>query len=194
VLAVAAEPDRRAVVGAAVLAGYLAAAQLIEPLRAEADQPDASRQLPFAWGDLLLFHCVVPAAGLAAVGALATGVAWGAGLLEGPAPWVALVACLPLATVLVLCAAIAGHRGRVSPGTLSTAFGLGELGGPIYLLGWIALGPLLAEVLVAVTATVVVDAGRRPGALAGALSTAAILAATFLVGLIGYLRGRRAPA
>jgi hypothetical protein len=194
VLAVAAEPDRRAVVGAAVLAGYLAAAQLIEPLRAEADQPDASRQLPFAWGDLLLFHCVVPAAGLAAVGALATGVAWGAGLLEGPAPWVALVACLPLATVLVLCAAIAGHRGRVSPGTLSTAFGLGELGGPIYLLGWIALGPLLAEVLVAVTATVVVDAGRRPGALAGALSTAAILAAAFLVGLIGYLRGRRAPA
>jgi hypothetical protein len=194
VLAVAGQPDRRAVIAAAVLAGYLAAAQLIEPLRAEADQPDASRQLPLAWGDLLVLHCVVPALGLAAAGAVGIGVAWAAGLLVGPAPWLALVACLPLAGVLVLCAAISGQRGRVSPTTLSTAFGLGELGGPVYLLGWIALGPLLAEVLLAVTATVVVDAGRRPGALAGALWTAAILVIAFLVTQIGYLRGRRAPA
>jgi hypothetical protein len=194
VVAVAAEPDRRAVIAAAVLAGYLAAAQLIEPLRAEADQPDASRQLPLAWGDLLLLHCVVPALALAGAGVLATGVAWATGLLEGLAPWAALVACLPLAAVLVLCAAVSGHRGRVSPATLATAFGLGELGGPVYLLGWIALGPLLAEALLAVTATAVVDAGRRPGALAGALWTAAILVAAFLAGLIAYLRGRRAPA
>jgi Family of unknown function (DUF6297) len=194
VLAVAAEPDRRAVIAVAVLAGYLAAAQLVEPLRAEADQPDASRQLPLAWGDLLVLHCVVPALALAGAGALGTGIAWVAGLLEGPAPWLALLACLPLAGVLVLCAAIAGHRGRVSPATLSTAFGLGELGGPVYLLGWIALGPLLAEVLLAVTATVVVDAGRRPGALAGALWTAGVLVVAFLVAQIGYLRGRRAPA
>jgi hypothetical protein len=41
---------------------------------------------------------------------------------------------------------------------------------------------------------VVVDAGRRPGALAGALWTAAILVIAFLVTQIGYLRGRRAPA
>jgi hypothetical protein len=194
VVAVAAEPDRRAVIAAAVLAGYLAAAQLIEPLRAEADQPDASRQLPLAWGDLLLLHCVVPTLALAGAGVLATGVAWLAGLLEGPAPWVALVASLPLGAVLVLCAAVAGHRGRVSPATLAMAFGLGELGGPVYLFGWIALGPLLAEVLLAVTATVVVDASRRQGALAGALWTSAILVAAFLAGLIGYLRGRRAPA
>jgi hypothetical protein len=194
VVAVAAEPDRRAVAAAAVLAGYLAAAQLIEPLRAEADQPDASRQLPLAWGDLLLFHCAVPVLALAGAGALATGVAWAAGVMKGPAPWVALAACLPLAAVLVLCAAIAGHRGRVSPATLSTAFGLGEFGGPVYLFGWIALGPLLAEVLLAITSAVVVGAGRRPGALAGALWTASVLVAVFLAGLTGYLRGRRAPA
>lgn len=194
VLAVASEPDRRAVIAAAVLAGYLAAAQLIESLRAEADQPDASRQLPLAWGDLLVLHCVVPTLALAGAGALATGVAWAAGLLGGPAPWLALAACPLLAGILVLCAAIAGHRGRVSPATLSTAFGLGELGGPVYLLGWIALGPLLAEAMLAVTATVVVDAGRQPGALAGALWTAAILALAFLIAEVGYLRGRRAPA
>ena len=193
VVAVAAEPDRRAVVAAAAVAGYLAAAQLIEPLRAEADQPDASRQLPLAWGDLLLLHCVVPTLALAVVGALGTGVAWVLGLLGWPAPWVALVACLPLAALLVLCAAVSGQRGRVSPATLSTAFGLGELGGPVYLLGWIALGPLLALVLLTVTATVVVNGGRRPGAIAGALWSAAILVIAFLAGLIGYLRGRRAP-
>jgi hypothetical protein len=194
VVAVAAEPDRRAVIGAAVLAGYLAAAQLIEPLRAEADQPDASRQLPLAWGDLLLLHCVVPALAVAGIGVLATGAAWAAGLLEGPAGWAALLACPPLAAVLVLCAAISGQRGRLSPATLSMAFGLGEFGGPVYLVGWIALGPLLAEVLLAVTATVLIDAGRRPGALGGALSTAAILVAVFLAALAGYLRGRRPPA
>ncbi len=193
VVAVAAEPDRRAVVAAGAVAGYLAAAQLIEPLRAEADQPDASRQLPLAWGDLLLLHCVVPTLALAVVGALGTGVAWVVGLLGWPAPWVALVACLPLAALLVLCAAVSGQRGRVSPATLSTAFGLGELGGPVYLLGWIALGPLLALVLLTVTATVVVDGGRQPGAIARALWSAAILVIAFLVGLIGYLRGRRAP-
>src|SRR6266536_3411293 len=82
---------------------------------------------------------------------------------------------------------------RWSPATLSTAFGLGELGGPVYLLGWIALGPLLALVLLTVTATVVVNGGRRPGAIAGALWSAAILVIAFLAGLIGYLRGRRAP-
>jgi hypothetical protein len=194
VLAVAAQPDRRAVTAAAVLAGYLAAGQLLEPLRAEADQPDASRQLPIAWGDLMLLHCVIPVAGLTVIAWLGVGVAWVAGLLPGPAPWVALAAAPLVAGVLVGCAAIAGHRGRLSPGTLSTAFGLGEFGGPIYLIAWVALGPLLAEVLLAVTATVVVDAGSKPGALAGALWSAGILLAAFLVALLGYLRGRRAPA
>jgi Family of unknown function (DUF6297) len=194
VVAVAAEPDRRAVVAAAVLAGYLGAAQLVEPLRAEADQPDASRQLPLAWGDLLVLHCVVPTVALALVGWLASAAAWAAGLLHGPAGWLALLASPPLAAVLVLCAAVAGHRGRVSPSQLAMAFGLGEFGGPVYLFGWIALGPLLAEVLLAVTGTVLVDAGRRPGALTGALWTAGILLAAFLAGLLAYLRGRRAPA
>jgi hypothetical protein len=136
----------------------------------------------------------VPVAALTAIGWLGIGVAWLAGLLSGPAAWVALPAAPLLAGVLVGCAAVAGHRGRLSPDTLATAFGLGELGGPVYLVGWVALGPLLAEVLLAVTATVVVDAGRRPGALAGALWTAGILLLAFLAGLLAYLRGRRAPA
>ena len=194
VVAVAAEPDRRAVLAAAVLAGYLAAAQLIEPLRAEADQPDASRQLPIGWGDLLVLHCVVPALALAMSGALGTAVAWAAGLLHGPAPWLALAACPLVAAVLVLCAAISGHRGRVSPTTLSTAFGLGEFGGPVYLIGWIALGPLLAEVLLAIASTVVLNAARQPGQLASGVWSSAILLLAFAIGEFAYVRGRRAPA
>jgi hypothetical protein len=194
VVAVAAEPDRRAVLAAAVLAGYLAAAQLIEPLRAEADQPDASRQLPIGWGDLLVLHCVVPTVALVVSGAVGTGVAWAVGLLDGPAPWLALAACPLVAGVLVLCAAISGHRGRVSPTTLSTAFGLGEFGGPVYLIGWIALGPLLAEVLLAVVSTVVLSAARQPGQLASGVWHAAILLLAFVIGEFAYVRGRRAPA
>jgi hypothetical protein len=194
VVAVAAEPDRRAVLAAAVLAGYLAAAQLIEPLRGEADQPDASRQLPIGWGDLLVLHCVVPTVALVVSGAVGTGVAWAVGLLDGPAPWLALAACPLVAGVLVLCAAISGHRGRVSPATLSTAFGLGEFGGPVYLIGWIALGPLLAEVLLAVVSTVVLSAARQPGQLASGVSSAAILLLAFVIGEFAYVRGRRAPA
>ncbi len=194
VLAVAAEPDRRAVLAAAVLAGYLAGAQLAEPLRAEADQPDASLQLPLAWGDLLVLHCLVPALALTAVGALATGAAWALGLLGGPAPWLALAACAPVAGVLVLCAAVSGQRGRLSPGTLATAFGLGELGGPVYLLGWVLLGPLLAEAVLAVTAGLVVQAAPRPGALPGAVVGAALLLSAVLGAQVAYLRARRRRA
>src|SRR6266540_1048145 len=75
VLAVAAAPDRRAVVAAGVLAGYLAAARLCEPIRLEADQPDAHYVLPWRWGDLLLLHCAVPVLSLTALGALAVTVA-----------------------------------------------------------------------------------------------------------------------
>ena len=194
VVAVAAEPDRRAVLAAAVLAGYLAAAQLIEPLRAEADQPDASRQLPIGWGDLLVLHCVVPALALTVAGAVGTGVAWAAGLLHGPAPWLALAGCPLVAAILVLSAAISGQRGRLSPTTLMTAFGLGEFGGPVYLIGWIALGPLVAEVMLAIASAVVLNAARQPGQLASGAWSTAILLLGFVIGEFAYVRGRRAPA
>ena len=194
VLGVAAEPDRRVLVAAAILAGYLAAAQLAEPLRAEADQPDASRQLPWTWSDLLLLHCVVPALGLAAIAAAATGLAWALGLLHGAALWLALAGCPLAAAVLVAVAAIAGQRGRLSPGTLTTAYGLGELGGPTYLLGWVAGGPLLAELALGIPAAVLVGAARRPAALQSAATAAAVLLLTALAAALGYLHSRPAPA
>jgi hypothetical protein len=193
VLAAAAEPDRVTVLAAAILAAYLAAAQLVEPLRAEVDQPDAGRQLPWTWGELLLLHCLVPALALAAIGAAATGLAWGLGLVHGAAAWLALAGCLPAAAVLVGAAAIAGQRGRLSPGTLATAYGLGEFGGPTYLLTWIAAGPLLAEVALGIPAAVLRGAADQPSDLQDAAGSAAILLLGVLLAEVAYLRGRRAP-
>ena len=194
VLAAAAEPDRTAVLAAAILAAYLAAAQLVEPLRAEADQPDASRQLPWSWGELLLLHCPVPALALAVIGAVASGLAWALGLLHGVAAWLALAGCLPVAAVLVATAAIAGQRGRLSPGTLTTAYRLGEFGGPTYLFGWIATGPLLAEVVLGIPTAVLRGAAGQPAALPDAASAAAVLLLTVLLAELAYLRARPAPA
>jgi Family of unknown function (DUF6297) len=194
VLAVAAEPDRRVLVAAAILAAYLAAAQLAEPLRAEADQPDASRQLPWTWGELLLLHCVVPTLALTLIAAVATGLAWGLGLLHGAAAWLALAGCAPAAAVLVATAAIAGQRGRLEPGTLATAYGLGEFGGPTYLFTWIAAGPLLAELGLGIPAAVLIGAARQPAALPSAATAAAVLLLAALAAELGYLRGRPAPA
>jgi hypothetical protein len=194
VLAVAAEPDRRVLVAAAIVMAYLAAAQLTEPLRAEADQPDASRQLPWTWSELLLLHCLVPVLALAAIGVAAIGLAWVTGLLHGSAAWLALAGCPLVAAVLVAAAAIVGQRGRLSPGTMATAYGLGELGGPTYLVTWVAAGPLLAEVAVGIPAAVLIGAAGQPAALGDAAGGAAILLLSALVAEIAYLNSRRAPA
>jgi hypothetical protein len=193
VLAAAAEPDRRVVLALAILAGYLAAAQLTEPLRADADQPDASRQLPWTWGQLLLLHCLVPALALAAIAAAAAALAAGLGLLHGTAVWLALAGCPPAAAVLVAASAIAGQRGRLSPGTLATAYGLGEFGAPTYLFGWVAAGPLLAEVALGIPAATLRAAAGRPDALTNAVAGAAILLLSTLAAELLYLHARPAP-
>jgi len=194
VLALAAEPDRAAVAAAAILAAYVAAAQLTDTLRAEADQPDASRQLPWTWGELLLLHCLAPALTLAVIGASATGLAWALGLLHCRAAWLALAGCPPVAAILVAATAIAGQRGRLSPATLTTAYGLGELGGPTYLFAWIATGPLLAELLLGIPAALLRGAARRPAALPNAVTGAAVLLLGALAAELAYLRARAAPA
>jgi hypothetical protein len=142
VLTAAAAPERRGLVAAAVLAGYLAAGRLVEPVRAEADQPDARHQLTWSYGSLILWHCLLPAALLATLGTLAEVAAWLAGLLPHAALGLALASTPPAAAVLVLAAAIAGRRGRIPVELLA----LGDAGA-IALLGWIVTGPLLAETL-----------------------------------------------
>jgi nitrate reductase gamma subunit len=185
ILAVAAAPSRRALVAAAVLAGYLAAGRLVESIRVETDQPDAHYQLSWRSSTLMLLHCLLPAAVLAALGILLAVAVWLAGLLSTTALGLALAGVPATAAVLVLAAAIAGRRGRVPVELLL----LGDVGG-IALLLWIMTGPLLAETLLGV-----------PIALLRATPTpqAAIPAVTVWLALVvlaesAWLRTRKPPS
>jgi hypothetical protein len=94
-LAVAVAPGRRLLAAGAVVVAYRGAARLVEPLRGEADQPDASRQLPWRWGDLILLHTVTPILVLTAIGLAASVALALAGLVPVPALGMAAAACLP---------------------------------------------------------------------------------------------------
>jgi hypothetical protein len=185
VLWVAAAPDRRAVVLAAVLAAYLAAGRLVEPIRAETDQPDAQYQLTWRYGSLMLRHCLLPATVLAALGMLAVVTARLAGLLPTVALDLALAGSLPTAAVLVLAAAIAGRRGRVPVELLM----LGDAGG-IALLLWIMTGPLLAETLLGVPIALL----RATPTPKAAIPAVAVWLALAVLGESAWLRTRKPPS
>ncbi len=193
VLGVAVAPDRRVVLAAAIVACYLAAAQLVEPLRAEADQPDASRQLPWRWGDLLLLHLLAPALQLSVVGWVALGLAAAVGLLPVAGLGVALLGCPFVAATLISCAAIPAQRGRLTADYLMTAMSQGELGGPVYLLRWFATGPLLAVASLIIPIAVLRGVDRYPGRLLAVAFNAAIPLCLALGALLAWLRSRRPP-
>ena len=193
-LAVAAQPGRRLLAAGAVVVAYLGAAQLVEPLRGEADQPDASRQLPWRWGELVLLHTVTPILVLTVIGtALAAALAL-AGLLPGAAFGLALVGCLPVGAALVWSAAIAGQRGRLGLDQLMTAAVMGELAGPIYLLRWFATGPLVALTVLLGPVLILQGAAGLPAprAQAAATNAAALLVAAVAV-QGAWLRSRQPP-
>jgi hypothetical protein len=194
VLAVALAPGRRLLAAGAVVVAYLGAARLVEPLRGEADQPDASRQLPWRWGDLILLHTATPILVLTAVGLAATVALALAGLVPAPALGLAAAACLPVAAALVWSAAIAGQRGRLGLDQFLTASAMGELAGPIYLLRWFATGPLVA--LASLLGPILVlqsAAGSPPSRAQAALTNAAVLLVTALAAQGAWLHSRRPP-
>jgi Family of unknown function (DUF6297) len=190
-LAAAVAPDRRLLTACAVVVAYLGAAQLVEPLRGEADQPDASRQLPWRWGDLILLHTVTPILVLTVIGLAATVALALAGLVPVPALGMAAAACLPVAAALVWSAAIAGQRGRLGLDQFLTASAMGELAGPIYLLRWFATGPLVA--LAALLGPILIlqgAAGSPPPRAQAAATNAASLLVTALAVQGAWLRSR----
>ena len=193
-LAVAVAPGRRLLAAGAVVAAYLGAARLVEPLRGEADQPDASRQLPWRWGDLILLHTVTPILVLTAIGLAVTAALALAGLLPGAAFGLALVGCLPVGAALVWSAAIAGQRGRLGLDQLMTAAVMGELAGPIYLLRWFATGPLVALTVLLGPVLILQGAAGLPAprTQAAATNAAALLVAAVAV-QGAWLRSRQPP-
>ncbi|MDT0347050.1 hypothetical protein [Streptomyces litchfieldiae] len=118
---------------AALPAGYLAAAQLVEPARLERDDTRRAAQLPWPAGTLALWHGLLPAVLL-----LATGVVPVA-LWRDSAPLL-LLASVP---ALVGAALVSAYRG-VMPGhlLLGTESPLGGTG-PVQALLWHVRGPLV---------------------------------------------------
>lgn len=193
-LAVAVAPGRRLLATGAVVVAYLGAARLVEPLRGEADQPDASRQLPWRWGDLVLLHTVTPILVLTAIGLAVTVALALAGLVPVPALGMAAAACLPVAAALVWSAAIAGQRGRLGLDQFLTASAMGELAGPLYLLRWFATGPLVA--LAALLGPILVLQGAAGSPLPraqAAVTNGASLLVTALAVQGTWLRSRHPP-
>ncbi|RJK92773.1 DUF6297 family protein [Vallicoccus soli] len=123
----------------ALLAGYGAAAQLVEGARLEADDTTRSRVLPLRFRTLVLRHGEVPALALTAGGALAAGVLTALGGAAQGA-WL-LVLGLP---ALVLAALVSACRGPVPPHLfLGPDTGAGSVG-PLRVLAWTWRAPLAA--------------------------------------------------
>ncbi|MET8183970.1 DUF6297 family protein [Streptomyces sp. NPDC005336] len=144
----------------ALVAGYLAAAQLTEPARRESDDVRRSANLPYPARSLALWHALVPGvlllAGTAAGGvAAALGGWWRPGLAV-------LIACAP---ALVAAALVSSYRGAVPPhilvGAETPAGNTAALQAAVwYLRGPLASLVLTAPVLVGVTQGGVLDALR----------------------------------
>ncbi len=118
---------------AALLAGYLAAAQLAEPARVEADDARRAGALPWSAERLALLHGLLPAALLLVTGALPVALAGGL----GPS---LLLAGVP---ALVGAALVSAYRG-VMPGDLLLGHEtpMGNTG-PIQAVLWHVRGPMV---------------------------------------------------
>jgi hypothetical protein len=152
--------EHPAAVAGGALAIYLGASRLLEPLRAETDQPGRTRVLLRArMGHILAQHAIVPAAVvLAGAGMAAAACAVAGGLPpHGGAAVLLAVAATPAIT---LCAALSSRRGgQVPPSLLSVTYGdqTGMSAGII--LGWIIAFPVLAIVLGTLPVSVIVHYG-----------------------------------
>jgi hypothetical protein len=160
-------------------AGYLAAAQLAEGARLDADDPRTARSLPLGSTRLALGHLTTPIAGLA----VAAGPAAGFVALAGPPSWQvrpALVLLLAAIPALAGAALVSAFRGEVPLSLMVTPGGATSPAGdpgPVLVLLWYVRGPL-AAVLLLLPAVLGAGPGAVPGAqvLAGAAAGAVMAA------------------
>jgi hypothetical protein len=131
----------------ALLAGYLAVAQLVEGARLDADDSRVLRGLPLGWPAVVLGHVVTPLAVLLLAGAAAVPVLALAGPTGG-SPLAALGLLGPALPALVGGGLVSAYRGDVPLGMLySGAPSPTGDPGPLLLVLWYVRGPLAAIVL-----------------------------------------------
>lgn len=145
---------------AALVAGYLAAAQLTEPARLDADDPARAGGLPDAFDTLALRHSVVP---LVLGGFLAEVCAIVAAVLSAsPLPLLVPVLAVP---ALVAAALVSAYRGPMPNVAMMGADSpMGNLA-PMQMAGWYAAGPLVAVVLLLPPVHVVLGGSARGSGL-----------------------------
>jgi len=158
-------------VAAALTLGYLAAAWLCEGARLDAEDTRRSAVLPFRFESLAWWHAIVPFLVLFVV----AGVPVVALAAAGGDPWL-IVLLAVTAAVLVAGALVNVFRSRFMPdlfGGFDTPVGNT---GAIVVVFWLALGPLIAVVPMAVLLPSALVASHH-GAVARAVVAGAVLAA-----------------
>ncbi len=152
--------EHPAAVAGGALAVYVGASRLLEPLRAETDQPGRARVLLRArMGHVLAQHAIVPAV-VVMVGAVVAAVS--CAIAGGLPPHGAAAALLAVAATpaVTLCAALSSRRGgQLPPSLLSVTYGdqTGMSAGII--VGWIVVFPVLAIVLGTLPVSIVAHYG-----------------------------------
>ncbi|GAA3519847.1 DUF6297 family protein [Actinocatenispora rupis] len=131
-----------ALLAAGLVAGYLAAAQLTEPARLDADDPRRAGSLPYAFDRLALRHVVVP---LVVAGVLAEVCAVVAVALTGSVTALLVpVICVP---ALVFAALVSAYRGPVPAAAMNGPDTPAGNLGMVTVVAWYVAGPLVAVVL-----------------------------------------------
>jgi hypothetical protein len=147
-------------VGVGALAVYAGASRLLEPLRAETDDPSRVRVLLRApMGRVLVQHAIVPGTIVLAgsVAAVAGGAIAGALPRHGAAAALLAVMATPAIT---LCAALSSRRGGRLPVSVMAATYSDTTGmSGALIVGWIVAWPALAIGLGAVPVSLVVHQG-----------------------------------
>ncbi|GAA2102674.1 hypothetical protein GCM10009759_37410 [Kitasatospora saccharophila] len=167
----------------ALLFGYLALAQLLEPARIETDDVRRSSWSPYPFAGLMLRHAVVPAVlglVLSVAGAVAVLLLGG-----GATAWLAPLAVPPLiAAGLVNACRGPARRDLLYRSPQPT--GGGNTGIAMFA-AWYAAGPAVALPLLALPLSAALRAGTAPG-----LPQAALIGAVLTATLLQWARARAA--
>jgi hypothetical protein len=174
--------DHPVAVGAGALVIYAGASRLLEPLRAETDQPGRVRvMLRAPIGKVLLQHTAVPLVVVVAGALLAVAGCAVAGALPAHGGDAVLLALLATPSI-TLCAALSSRRGgRLPPSLLAATYGDSSGLSVGLIFGWIVLWPVLAALACAVPIGIVVHNG--PGALPQLVIALAVLPGLLAGGL-----------
>ncbi|MFJ6217286.1 hypothetical protein ACIQGZ_28735 [Streptomyces sp. NPDC092296] len=164
----------------ALVFGYLAVAQLLEPARVETDDVRRASWSPYPFADLMLRHAIVPVTLGVLLGLLGAAVAVLSG--AGAQAWLAPAAVPALVGAgLVNACRGTGRQDLMHGGTRAPGSGAG----PFLFAAWYAAGPAVAVIVLAMPFTRALTGGSLSAVL-----TAALWSAALAVVLLRWARGR----